>query len=90
VRQFNEMALQKKTIKLAGNEIQVTDIPAVESKEFFNEYKLEDGSEIRVKTVATSILRIDGEYNPDGTPLYVVLTAPVVSVAQAPKELSRK
>jgi hypothetical protein len=84
------MALHKKTIKLAGKEIEVTEVPATESREGFNEYKLEDGSEIRVKNVAISILRIDGEYNPDGTPLYVVGTGTVVSVAKAPADLCKK
>ncbi len=78
------MPLEKKKLKLAGKEIDVVAVPAAESKEYFNEYKLEDGAELRVKSVATSILRIEGERNPDGTPIYIVLTGTVVSVVHGP------
>jgi len=84
------MALQKKKLKLAGKEIDVTEVPAIESKELFNEYKLEDGAELKVKNVATSIMRIEGDQNPDGTPIYIVLTGNVVSVVRGPEESARK
>lgn len=84
------MAIVTKKIKLAGKEIVVSEVPAVDSKEFFNEYKLEDGAEIRVKSVATSIMRIEGEYAPDGKPLYMVLCGQVVSVGSVPEDLLKK
>lgn len=84
------MALEKKKLKLAGKEIDVTEVPATESKEFFNIYKLEDGAELKVKSVATSIMRIEGERNPDGNPIYLVLSGNVVSVMHGPEEPAKK
>jgi hypothetical protein len=84
------MALQKKKLTLAGKSIDVVEVPAIESREFFNEYTLEDGSKIKVKNVATSIMRVEGERNPDGTPIYLVLVGNVVSVVHGPEGLEEK
>jgi len=73
-----------KTIKLFGHDIPVTDVPVVEGEERFVQYKLEDGSVLKVKNVATSVLRVDGEYLPDGNPVYLVLSTPAVSVVSSP------
>jgi hypothetical protein len=73
-----------KTIRLFGHEIPVTDVPVVESEERFIQYKLEDGTVLKVKNVATSVLRVDNEYLPDGNPIYLVLANPVVSVVTSP------
>jgi hypothetical protein len=83
------MALKKK-LKLGGKEIDVVEIPVTDSKEFFNEYKLEDGAQIRVKSVATSVLRLEGERNPDGTPIYLVLSGNVVNVMTGPDTREKK
>ena len=72
-----------KTIKLFGHEIPVTDVPVVDADERFVEYKLEDGTILKVKNVATSVLRVDNEYLPDGVPIYLVMANPVVSVFAA-------
>jgi hypothetical protein len=72
-----------KTIPLFGHDIPVTDVPVVEAEERFIEYKLEDGTVLKVKNVATSVLRVDDQYLPDGSPVYLVLSNPVVSVVSA-------
>jgi hypothetical protein len=73
-----------KTIKLFGHDIPVTDVPVAEHEEKFLQYKLEDGSVIKVKNVATSVLRVDDQYLPDGSPVYLVISNPVVSVITSP------
>lgn len=73
-----------KTIKLFHHDIPVTDVPVIEVEERFVQYKLEDGTVLKVKSVATSILRVDNEYLPDGNPVYIVLANPVVSVVTSP------
>ncbi len=77
----------KKKIKILGVEISVFDVPIKSAAETFGEYELEDGSRIRVKFVASSFLRIDGEYGPDGRPLYLVFSAPAVNVLDSPETL---
>jgi hypothetical protein len=74
----------KKKMPLLGREVEVADVPAKHSTELFNEYELEDGSVLKVKSVATNFLRIEGEYLPDGRPVYIVLVSPVVNVESSP------
>ena len=65
------------------------EIPVNSSKELWNEYLLEDGTVIRTKVVTTDIVRIDGEYDDEGNPLYMMKTTTVSSVS-ASENLRRK
>jgi hypothetical protein len=80
------MAETKKKMPLFGTEMEVSDVPIAKSQEAFNTYELEDGTVLKVKNVATSILRVEGQFNPlpDGRPIYLVFTSPVVSVESSP------
>ena len=77
------MPEEKKRIPMLGLEIDVADVPIKKATEFFNEYELEDGSFLKVKSVVTSVLRIEGQFGPDGKPVYIVLTGPVVNVVRS-------
>jgi len=77
------MPEEKKRVPMLGVEIDVADVPIKRATEFFNEYELEDGSLLKVKSVATSMLRIEGQFTPDGKPIYIVLTGPVVNVVSS-------
>jgi len=70
----------KKIVPLLGSPTEVVDVPILTAQEHFNEYELEDGSFVRVKCVATAFLRVEGQFMPDGSPIYVVYTSPSVSV----------
>ncbi len=74
------MAEIKKKLPLFGHEIDVSDVPVKKPEENFTRYELEDGSVIKVKNVLTSVLRVDNQWLPDGSPVYIVLATPVVSV----------
>lgn len=77
------MAEKKRTISLFGQTSEVVDVPITKALENFNEYELEDGSVLRVKNVAGSILRVKDQYNVDGSPIYIVLATPVVNVVKS-------
>ena len=79
----------KKKIKIFGNDVNVFDVPIKSATETFAEYELEDGSKIKVKFVASAFLRVEGEYSPDGKPVYLVLSSPAVNVLSAPDALLR-
>jgi len=79
------MPEQRKTLSLLGQNIEVIEKPIANAQEFFNEYTLEDGSVLRVKNVATSIVQIAGQNMPDGSPVFLVFTTPVVNVASFPR-----
>jgi hypothetical protein len=78
------MAEKKRKIDMFGHAIDVAEVPIVEEEERFLRYTLEDGTVLMVKNVATAALRVEGQYLPDGKPVYIVLSNPVVSVESSP------
>lgn len=56
------------------------------SAEPWTYYTLQDGTEVKVKTVLVSASRRDGEYAPDGSPIYDMNFQNIVNV-DAPDEL---
>jgi hypothetical protein len=77
------MPEKNKKLPIFGHEVDVAEVPIVKSDEQINTYWLEDGSVIRVRTVATSILRVEGHYLPDGSPIYIVMATPVTNVVES-------
>lgn len=63
-----------------GREVEATEVEFLTRKEDFNEYQLVDGPTIRMKTVVTDIVRIEGEKDPDGNPVYQVRSTNIVRV----------
>lgn len=84
------MPEKKIKISLFGQDIEATDVPISKSTENYNEYELADGSTIRLKVVATAVLRLDGQYTPEGDPIYLVKNGQVVTVVDAPKTVRKK
>jgi hypothetical protein len=78
------MPEQKRKMPIFGKEIDVADVPVVTATETINEYKLEDGSLLRVKNVVTSVVRIEDQFNADGTPIYLIFSTPVTVVVNSP------
>jgi len=56
------------------------------SKEEWSTYELSDGTTIRMKPVATNIIRVEGQYDAQGNPVYMVQSSNVLGVS-APEEL---
>lgn len=73
----------KRKIPMLGQEIEVTDVPIKTCTEPFSNYELEDGSVLRVKHVATSFLRVEGQTSPDGKPVYLVTSSPVIHIERS-------
>jgi hypothetical protein len=81
---------RKRRIDIPGQgEMDVTEVGFQSGGEHWNEYLADDGTVIRVKLVATEVLRVDGVYDPEGNPAYFVRSTNVTSVS-APEELRRK
>ncbi len=81
---------RKKKLDLPGmGEVEVTEIGFHASGEHWNEYLADDGSVIRIKLVATEVLRVDGQYDAEGNPAYFVKSTNVTNVS-APEDLRRK
>ncbi len=55
----------------------------------WNEYKLEDGTTLKVKLVLRGVKRL-ARYEPDGTPVYVINSMNVVRAIGVPAEIKAK
>lgn len=51
--------------------------------------KLEDGSVIKIRPAVTGVVRVDGQYDPEGNPIYVVKTMVVSAMEEIPENLRR-
>lgn len=82
--------MKKRKLPLLGHETEVTEVDIIQKTESVAEYVLEDGSVIRFAAVPTAVLRVDGQFNADGNPLYLVLNGTVVTVVSSPEELRKR
>lgn len=81
---------RKKRLKLPnGSEVDATVLSFQAGGEHWNEYLVDDGTVIRVKLVATEILRLDGQYDAQDNPVYLVQSTNVMAVS-SPDKLKRK
>ena len=83
------MAGRRVKINFAGQQVDADLIEVSQAQERWNEYLLDDGTILKIKLVVTNVYRVEGQYDAEGNPLYVVQSTNVVS-ANAPHELRRK
>lgn len=83
------MERKKKVRKPDGTEVDGVEVAVESSSEHWNEYLLADGSVIRLKLVATQVVRIESEWDAEGNPLYFVQGTNVM-VVSAPDKLKRQ
>ena len=69
-----------KLAKYKDREIEVKELDVLSSKESWNEYQLEDGKTLLVKTVLVEVNRALTEKTPDGELLYLTKTQQIVRV----------
>ena len=62
------------------------DVDFEESKEYWNVYRLKDGTTLKIKLVLAGIKRLK-KHNPDGTPIYIINSQNVVRAIDIPKDL---
>lgn len=80
---------RKKKVQTPQGEIEGTEIGFRSSGEYWNEYLLDDQTVVRTKQVVMSIVRVDGRYDDQGQPMYLIQSSPVV-VVSAPDDLRQK
>lgn len=80
------MARKKKVPLPDGRVVEGTVMSFQTGGEHWNEYLVDDGTIVRVKLVVTDIIRLDGEYNAQGDPIYTVESTNVSAIS-APEEL---
>ncbi len=84
------MGLSRKVkIPFNGQEVEAETIDVTQCSERWNEYFLDDGTLLKVKLVLTNVYRVEGQFDAEGNPVYMLQSTNVVA-ANAPKELRRK
>ena len=84
------MVASKKTITDQLGNMVTGDLVEVEvSTERFSEITLADGTRIKIKPVVVEAIRVDGQYDNEGNPMYVLQTSNVVSVSHVDKSLKK-
>jgi hypothetical protein len=78
------MAETTRKLRIFDNDVEVVDVPFEAITERFNEYELGDGSIIKVKAVATAVMRVKEQFTPDGDPIYIVVTNATTKVVRSP------
>jgi hypothetical protein len=75
-------------IKWQGRDVDGLEVRFRSNHEEWNDYTLEDGSSIRMKAVVSEIIRLEGEFDSEGNPVYLVKSTNVL-VIKAPDNLKR-
>jgi len=76
-------------IPFRGQEVDATEVDFQTRKEDWNEYQLMDGTVIKMKLVAGEVFRIEGEYDEEANPVYIVRSKNVL-IVRSPDALKRK
>ena len=59
-------------VKWQGQDVDALEVRFRSVREDWNEYDLEDGSTLRMKAVVTDIVRVEGQYDPENNPVYLL------------------
>ena len=81
--------VNKIKINFGGEEVEALPIDINQTSEYWNQYLLDDGTVIKMKLVATKVLRVDNKYDQEGNPLYIIQSTNITSV-NVPENLKKK
>ncbi len=84
------MAERKTKVNVGGRSLNGFEVPIESSNEKWSEFKLEDGTLIRAKINVVAVVRVEGEYDQNGNPLYTMNMAPVIAILDTPESLRKK
>lgn len=83
------MADRKRKLQGPNGEIEATIMPFQAGGEHWNEYLVDDGTVVRIKLVVSEVLRLDGQYDEKGDPIYFIHSQNVTNVS-APEALRKQ
>jgi hypothetical protein len=66
-----------------------TDLDFTELEEHWNIYQLSDGTKLKVKLIIRGVKRLN-QYEPDGTPVYLINSMNVVRAVDIPASVKAK
>lgn len=80
VEEVRVMARTKARVPFDGQVHDGIRVGLRQANEPWTRVELEDGSEIRLKTVITDVVRIPDKYDSEGAPIYVIKSANIATV----------
>ena len=79
---------RRRKVQFQGREVDAIEMPFQTGAEFWNEYLLQDGSVVRLKSVVTDILKLEGQVDAEGNPVYMLKSTNIVSIS--PSDRAKK
>ncbi len=80
--------MEKRKINYGGQMVDAQSLEFKTAGEEWNEYWLADGSTVKVKLVVLDIVRVDGRFDANDDPVYLVKSQNVVQI-HAPSKLRK-
>jgi hypothetical protein len=82
--------MAKRKIKIGEHEVMAEEVEfEVPEGEKWNKYILHDGTELKLKAIVAEIFRVEGQYAPNGDPMYSV-NASIIVNSNSPEQLKKK
>jgi hypothetical protein len=66
-----------------------TEVEMLDAKEVWSEYRLADGTKVRIKPVMIAVFRAEGEFTADGEPVYNMKSTLITDI-RAPASLAKQ
>ena len=87
----DESLVTKTTVPLpTGGTGEGEEIQVKESTERWSEFRLEDGTLLRMRMTVLSAVRVDGHFDAEGNPLYLAKAQAITSSSEVPRKLKKK
>jgi hypothetical protein len=80
---------RKLKVKYQGEQVDGIEMDFKTRKEEWNEYELQDGTIIKMKLVASTILKLVDKVDADGNPIYTIKSTNVVGIS-VPEHLEKE
>jgi hypothetical protein len=78
-------------MQLGGPAVDAFEVPILESTERWTELTLEDGAVIRIKPMIVGVIRVDGQWDQEGNPVYALRGGPnVMTIVSVPDRLKKQ
>ncbi len=75
---------QKRRVSYRGRDVDATSLKFTVEEEPWIEYTVEDGSKLKLRVITTEVLRVEGEFDPEGNPAYVLKSGNILVVTSPP------
>jgi hypothetical protein len=72
-----------------GRQVEAVEVDYTPVREDWNEYKLSDGTTLKMKTVVTRVMRTEQVDLMTGDPQYIVTSTNIVRVTNVPADLKK-